>query len=166
MDQGLLIDSNMFHFRERPFNLLLMAALFILVTSFFVSGQTLNIHLHDTYYIIETALLFRVVVVLLLIFWLLHLLTRRLLFSGFLVWVQVILIMASSVLLVSITVYSNSYNKGLAGMPRYYSDQGIWGALRLYSNFQKGVMIAFLLMSLGLFTYLVNLMARLFRKLV
>jgi hypothetical protein len=45
MDQGLLIDSNMFHFRERPFNLLLMAALFILVTSFFVSGQTLDIHL-------------------------------------------------------------------------------------------------------------------------
>src|SRR5687767_13087330 len=112
----------MFNFKERPYNLLLLTSLGILIASFFAFGRTFDIHLHDTYFIIAIAPLFWVTVFLLLIIWSLYLLTKQFLFSKILTWIHIILTVATSVFLVGISFYSNDSYKGLAGMPRRYFD--------------------------------------------
>ena len=68
-------------FRERPYNLLLLSAILILIASFFSFEQTLDIHLHDTYFVITLRQIFRYATIALLVLWVLYKLTNRSKFS-------------------------------------------------------------------------------------
>ncbi|MEO6330832.1 MAG: hypothetical protein ABIO55_17990 [Ginsengibacter sp.] len=160
------INSDMFKYKERPYNLLLLTAVLILIASFFAFDKTLDIHLHDTYFIITMAHSFWIIIILLLIFWTLYLLTKRFLFSKILTWLNVILIVATSVFLVTISFYSNNYYNGLAGMPRRYYDYRSWNNFGFYDNLTKGVLVTILLLVLGLSIFIVNLIMGLFIKYV
>ncbi len=155
---------SMFNFKERPYDLLVVTAVLILIASFFVFDQTLDIHLHDTYFIIVMPHLFWATILLLLIFWTLYLLTKRFLFSKLLIWTQIILTVGTSVFLVAISFYSNNYYQGLAGIPRRYYDFSSWNTLLLHNNLTKGVLMAPILMTLGLLIYIVNLVVGLFKN--
>ncbi len=154
----------MFKFKERPYNLLLLTAVLILIASFFAFDQTFDIHLHDTYFIITTTHSFWVIIILLLIFWTLYLLTKRFLFSKVLTWLNVVILVATSVFLVVISFYSNSYYNGLAGMPRRYYDYNSWDTFILYNNMTKGVLVTILLLILGQIIFIVNIVIGLFKK--
>jgi hypothetical protein len=75
----------MFKLKTRPYNLLFIEAITLLVASFFTLNETLDIHLHDTYYIIPTTYAGWAIVLFLLILWLIYLFTNRWLFSKTLV---------------------------------------------------------------------------------
>jgi len=108
--------------------------------------------------------LFWAIIILLLILWALYLLTNRFLFSKVLIWTHIILTVTTSVFLMAISFYSNDYYKGLAGMPRRYYDYNSWDTFILYNNLTKGVLVTFLLMSLGLCAYIINLIIGLFKN--
>jgi len=132
IDKGLpSINSIIFNFKKRPYNLLLLTALCILVASFFALDQTFDIHLHDTYFIIAIAHLFWATGILLIILWILYILTRHFLFSKVWIWIHIILTVATSVFLVGLSFYSNDYYKGLAGKPRHYYEYGNWDSFLL-----------------------------------
>ncbi len=96
--------------------------------------------------------------------WMLYFLTKRFLFSKILTWTHIILTIVTSVLLVTISFYFNSYYQGLAGMPRRYFALDSWETFKWYNNLTKGVVIVILLMTLGLITYVVNLVVGLFKN--
>ena len=147
----------MFNFKKRPFNLLLLTSVLILIASFYVHHETFDIHLHDTYFIIGLPNLFYWTIIYLLALWMVCLLTYRFLFSKCLNWAHIILAIAASVLLLAVSIYSSHYYQGLAGMPRRYYDYGSWSALLKYDNLTKGLLIATLLFALGLLVQIVNL---------
>jgi cytochrome c oxidase subunit 1 len=152
-----IIDSKMPDFRKRPYHLLLLTALIILMASFFASNETLDIHLHDTYFIIALTNLFAGISVLLLILWLLYLFTSRLLFSNMLTWIHILSTTIAFLLLVVFSFYSNYYYEGLAGMPRRYPDYDHWRQLSSYNHLTTAVYIIFLVICLGVLVFVVNL---------
>ena len=154
----------MFQFKDRPYNLLLLTAVLILIASFFASDQTLDFHLHDTYYIIATAHSFWIIIILLLIFRTLYLLTKCILFSKVLTWLNVVLLVVTSIFLVTISFYSNNYHNGLGGMPRRYYDYSSWNNFEFYDNLTKGVLVNILLLISGLIIFIINLAIGLFKK--
>ena len=163
-NQVSFYNLNMFNYRERPYNLLLLTAVLILIASFFAFDYTLDIHIHDTYFIIAMTHLIWATIILLLIFWIIYLLTKHLLFSKFLTWVHIILTVLTSIFLVAFLFYPNNYYQGLGGMPRRYYDYSSLENLLRHNNLTKGVVISLLVLSLGLLTYIINFIVGLFKK--
>jgi hypothetical protein len=155
----------MFNFKERPYNLLLLTAILILIASFFTSGQILDIHLHDTMFVITIEYVFGAIIILLLLFWVFHLATKRLLFSKTLMWIHVIISAAASLFLV-VFLYVEDRNKELAGMPRRYLDSKDWQMTRQHDYLAEGMTIAVLLLIAGFLIYFINLIMGLVKKLI
>jgi len=63
------------------YRLFALAAMALLAASFFTSRQTLDLHLHDTFYILDLSYLLRVTAFSLFLLWLLYEVNRRLLYS-------------------------------------------------------------------------------------
>lgn len=53
----------------RPYHLLGLAGTILLSLSFLVTGQTVDIHLHDTYFVIDGVWFVRIAAIFLLICW-------------------------------------------------------------------------------------------------
>jgi heme/copper-type cytochrome/quinol oxidase subunit 1 len=154
----------MFNFKERPYNLIIFTAFVVLAASFFAFNQTVDIHLHDTYFVIALANLLWAISMLLLIFWIIYMLVHRLLFSRFLMWINLLLTIMGVLFLVLISFYSNRYYKGLAGMPRRYYDYGSSDPVMLQNNLTKAVLISIVVIGLGVLTFMVNLIIGLFNR--
>ena len=147
----------MFKLKSRPYNLLLIATILLLVASLFVLNETLDIHLHDTYYIIPTAYALWAIVLFLILLWIIYLVTNRWLFSKSLVWLHVVISTAASLFIV---IYLLNF-RGIAGMPRRYVDYDEWDMFRQY---RESIVVSVMVLGGGVFVYLVNLVAGLVRR--
>jgi heme/copper-type cytochrome/quinol oxidase subunit 1 len=154
----------MFNFKERPYNLIIFTAFVVLAASFFAFNQTVDIHLHDTYFVITLTHLLWAISTLLLILWTLYILLHRLLFSRFLMWINIVLTIMGVLFLVLIFFYSNRYYEGLAGMPRRYYDYRGSDSVVLQNNLTKAVLISIVVLGLGVLTFIVNLIIGLFNR--
>ena len=152
----------MFNFKKRPYCLLLLTAVLLLVASFFVHNQTLDMHLHDTYFIISMPLLFWPMILLLLLFWILYLFTERFLSSKVLMWVHIILMVLASVSLVGILFYSNYQEE--AGSPRQYYDFSNWESMAQFDGLARRIVVIFLAIFLGVIIYIINLFTGLIKR--
>ena len=74
---------------RRPYHLLLLTAIVLFIVSLFCGDDTLDIHLHDTYFVIAKFHLFRSGATFLSILWLMYLITFRLL-SSYLTWMHLV----------------------------------------------------------------------------
>ena len=155
----------MANLKQRPYHLLLLTAFAILIVSLFTSDETVDIYLHDTYFIIALAHFLQAMSVLLLILWTLYLFAQRFLLSKFLMWMHIIFTIASLLFLVAILFYSNHYYQGLAGKPRRYYDYGSWNQIMLSKNLTKGVLATFLMVMLGFFAFIINFFIGLYNNL-
>ncbi|MEO7313717.1 MAG: hypothetical protein ABIW47_00920 [Ginsengibacter sp.] len=153
----------MFHLKKRPYHLLLLTAILILIASFFALNKSLDIHLHDTYFIIALPHIFRGTTIMLLVLWMLYLLTQSILFSKILTWSHTILLVLTSISLVAISFYSNY--QGLAGTPGQYYDYGNLETILQSGYVSKWIVIIILVMVLGIFMYFTNLVIGIFKML-
>ena len=155
----------MFKFRERPYNLLLLTAVIVSTASLFVFNKAFDFHVRDTYFVVTLSYLFWAVCLLLLLFWTVYLLTKRLLFSVTLTWAHVIATTSSLIIILIVSLLgTNSYN-GLAGMSRRYYDYDSWNTFILYNNQAKGILVAFLLILVGQLAYVTNLIVGIVKRL-
>lgn len=154
----------MFNFKMRPYNLLLVTAVVIFIASLFTNGQSFDLHLHDTYFILSTATLFWVLDLILLFIWAVYALTYRFLFSKALAWIHILLGSASSLFLVAVSFYSNNFYENAGGMPRRYFEYSSWNNFEWHNYYSKGSMVVVLLMGLGILVYLINLAVGLSKK--
>lgn len=149
--------------KERPHNLLLLTALIILVFSFFGFDKQIDVHLHDTYFIIPMAFLFWAIIVVLILLWLVYSIAMPFLFARVLTWIHLTLTCVILIFLVIVFFYSHDYYTGLAGMPRRYYDYGDWNILMQYDNLTKTIFVTILIFIIGLLLFVINLIIGLFK---
>jgi len=143
--------------KQRPYNLLLLTGIILFVVGLFSLNSAIVINMYDTYFVFTLAYFIWIPCVILLIFWLLYLATRKKLYSKALTWTHIFLTIAGCVFILTFpNLLTNSY-EGLAGMPRRYYDIGQSKTYQFFGELTKtGVAIA-LILALGQITYWLNL---------
>ncbi|MCF6401733.1 hypothetical protein L3C95_02540 [Chitinophaga filiformis] len=87
--------------QARPYHLLLLIAIIVFAASFCFYYDQIDIHLHDTYFVIPVPFIFWVFTLFLLLLWGLYHLTFRFLLSNGLIWLH----MVSVFIFVPLTMY-------------------------------------------------------------
>jgi hypothetical protein len=90
-----------------PYRLFILAALALLVASFFTANQTLSVRLHDTYYVFERPTLLWAMSFGLFLLWLLYEVNKRLLYSWQLSKIHVGLTLVSLAAALGMVVWIN-----------------------------------------------------------
>jgi len=99
-----------------PYILLLIFGVLLLLISIFPNDRTIDIHFHDTIYIIAMPQIQIGLGILLLFFWFIYSFLYKKLFSNFLVWIHIIITLLFFILLVIIPYVKSSE------MLRQYND--------------------------------------------
>ena len=134
----------------------------LILTSYFINqNKTVDIHVHDTYYVIAQSHMFWFFAFLAWIIWLLYVLTCKLLYSNSLTWIHVII----SFLSLHLFLFFLYFGRNISGIPRSYIDLSSWNKYYLLNNpdfgFAAFCTIAFCLAQI---TYLVNLALGLYKR--
>ena len=82
------------HLLDRPYNLFLLTALFLLIVSFIILGQSKDIYLDTTYFFIPTVHLLWILTSFFLLGWTIYKLTDRRLLTNRLTWLHVVTTLA------------------------------------------------------------------------
>lgn len=96
-----------------PFHLFLITAIILLLFSFFSPDHRLDLHLHDTYFVIDGQVLYRGATLNLLLLWAICFLARKFLFSKVLTWIHVFLTLAFTFVWI-VPIFRNYWNGATA----------------------------------------------------
>lgn len=101
---------------HKPYNLFLVTIVFLAVLFFAPLPNSLDINMHDTYFVISTKIAIALFIILCLVFWLIYFVTKRFRLIKTLTWIHVI---ATLVFIVAF-FKAISHALGLYGLPRRY----------------------------------------------
>ena len=151
--------------KQKPYNLLLWTGLVLLLTSFLVLKQnnSVDIHLHDTYFIIAPTHVFWLLAFLALFVWTLYLLTSKILYSKAFTWTHVIITILTLLLLVLTLFFGDNF---MNTTPRRYYDYSSWNSFDNYTTFAKAMGISLFVLLFGQFVFIINLIVGVFRRLL
>jgi cytochrome c oxidase subunit I len=136
------------NFFSRPYHLLVVAGVLFLPALVFTGNRTMDIHLHDTYYIISPLFLFLSAAVILLLLWGVYRLLDRFLLSKFLTWLHTIItVFAAVLLLVNVfQIYSFS-NSGFSS----------WTSFNQIQNTNQLLVFALLVSGIAQLLFVINI---------
>jgi len=149
--------------KQKPYNLLLWTGVIFVLTSFFVlkNDSTVDIHFHDTYFVVPFKHVFWFLAILALLVWTLYLLTHKILFSKVLTWTHVTITILT-LFLISLTLYHGD-NISNMKVRRYY-DFSSWNAINAYDQYTKTIGISLSILIFGQIIYIINFAAGLFKR--
>jgi heme/copper-type cytochrome/quinol oxidase subunit 1 len=99
----------------KPHHLLGITGVLLILLSFFPNDRTIDIHVHDTVFIIAAPHIYGGLGILLLFFWFIYQIVYKILFSKILVWIHIISTILFFIFLVIISYAESS------SMPRQYN---------------------------------------------
>ena len=82
--------------KRNPFHLLLLNAFFLFFVSLFIPNKEIDIHFHDTYFILPIKYLIWFPTLVQFAFWIFYLTTKQYLFSNLLSWIHILLLLSTS----------------------------------------------------------------------
>ena len=142
--------------RFKPYYLFAVAAAILFIVGMFIPQSTMDIHLHDTYFVFSSRFFFWFLSILLLGYFLLYLATDTMLYSKKLTWIHVVI---TVVYIIIFILYSRSFSNNV-GMPRRYYDYG--NGFNAYFHFQqeaRTLRLTTLTFILAQLLYVINLLA-------
>jgi heme/copper-type cytochrome/quinol oxidase subunit 1 len=152
-----------FPIRQRPYSLLLLTGLVFVLTSFFMlkSGDVVDIHLHDTYFVIAHAYIYRLLAISAFVLWAFYLLTYKTLYSKMLTWAHVITTILTLAVLALIAYFGNRL---LHPAPPPYYDLSPWQASHSGNKYIHAVTITLFILVFGQVIFVINLIAGLVKR--
>lgn len=146
---------------NQPFQLFLVTAILLFVFSFITWGRNLDIHLHDTYFVISTIFFVWTLGIVFLLVWTVYKLTSKILYKRFLTWFHVLV---TIFILIALLTANFWHNKLIPPIPRDFVS---------FETFQadtereaKVILPLVVLFSLGQLAFIINIMVGLAKKLV
>lgn len=127
----------------------------------FNQSNPVDIHLHDTYFVIAHTHIFWMLAIMAFMVWLIYLLTNKLLYSKALTWTHVIITILTLVLFASTLFFGESY---LNPTPKRYYDYSIGDSLDTNTTFTKTIAITIFVLLLGQVIFVINFIAGLFKR--
>lgn len=110
----------------RPYNFLTILGMLFITISFFLPSSTLDVHFHDTFYVIAYPHFFWFIAILFLFFALFYKITSRILLSKYLSWIHIILMIISLSTLFAYTLLGNDFT-------RRYIDASSWTSFNSFT---------------------------------
>lgn len=87
---------------DQPYFLFLLTGFFLIITTFFLSGQSVDFHLRDTYFVVSVSYFIWALAGLFFIAWAIYVLTEKFLWTKTLTWTHVLITIIILVLLLTI----------------------------------------------------------------
>jgi cytochrome c oxidase subunit 1 len=125
-------------FSFKPYDLLLITSVLLLITSFFPLQSTLDLHLHDTYFVIAVSHITWVLSLFLFLMWGIYRLLSEVLFSRVMTWLHVLLTVIPLVIIMIIIIRQSLSIP--AGMPRRYVDYN-WSAFESFQRYNTFISV-------------------------
>jgi hypothetical protein len=139
----------------KPYHLLLLAGLSLLVCALFSTNESINVHVHDTYVVMTHSFFYGTFAVLSFLFWSIYILTRRLLLSNLLTWLHVVLTLLAMALFICIPLFS---------YPRRYVDVTPWSGFNEFHRTNEIVVGSTIIFTVAQLMLVVNIVGGLFRR--
>ena len=139
----------------KPYHLLLLAGLSLLISALIPTDQTLDIHVHDTYFVIAHSSLYWVFAIFTYFLWGVYVLARNTLFSNWLTWFHVVITLLTVAFFICLPFFGN-----LPG----YIDVSSWLSFNKFQRVLASIALLFIVAQLmlvmnivgGLFIWLRN----------
>ena len=157
------MNTSPLNVKELPYNLLLLTAL-LLFAGGFLATQTIDIHLHDTYFVFTSRFLIWSGALLFALLWVLYLATKTALFSKTLSWIHILLTIISCLVIITTAYLMHNVYEGLAAMPSRYLDYGVAKKYDYLNNLEIATWILLLILALGQIIYIVNLFVGIYKR--
>jgi len=150
--------------KQKPYHLLVSTSLLLALSTLPVSKHrnSIDIHLHDTYFIIAHAHILWVLAFFAFLVWAVYLVTNKFLLSKTLVWIHVLITTTSLLLLASTVLFGNSFTNPST---KRYMDFSNWNALDYLSTFTKAVGILLSVLLIAQIIFIMNFVGGMIKKL-
>lgn len=148
---------------RRPFNLLLLTAvlLFLISLGILKKNEVVDIHLHDTYFVIAKGQVFRLLTAVGLVVWALYLFTNALMYSKLLSWIHVIITILTLLLLAGMLLFDDTL---INPEPRQYYDVSPWKDVNPSMGLRNTVGLIIILLLPAQLIFVFNIFSGLFIK--
>ena len=153
--------------KRKPYNLFLVTALALIPFAFFLflRNTVVDIHLHDTYFVIAADQVLWALSSLSLIVWGSYLIANNVLYSTALTWTHVIVTILAILTFIPTLFIGDAI---LNSLPRRYVDYSEWNAFERYASWSNfiSVVIAILILAQALFfiNIVTGLLSKVFRR--
>jgi heme/copper-type cytochrome/quinol oxidase subunit 1 len=143
--------------KSKPYNLVGLMALLLLIVSLFSSNGAIDFNLHDTYFVIAGVNICLIIAGFLLIIWVIYIVSYRLLLSIVLTWVHVVATVLAGIMYLKYYLLSVSID----GIPRrYYAFTDFNAVKPIYVL----LVVSAVIFITGQFIFLVNLLGGLIKR--
>lgn len=153
----------MLQINQKPFNLLLLTAILSFLAGLSQINVLIDIHLHDTFFVLPLAYFIWSFSLILIILWLLYRATEKMLFSKKLSFVHIISTIVCCLFILILPYIINPY-KGLAGMPRIYSENGQTKTYNFLGDISNNSVILISILVFVQLFFLLNFFIGLYRR--
>jgi len=149
--------------KQKPYHLLLLTGLVFVLASFFILKQnnSVDIHLHDTYFVIGHTHILWFLAILALFVWTLYLFTNKILYSKALSWTHIIITILTLLFFALTLFYGDSF---MNPTPRRYYEFSNWNSLDNYNTFTKAISLTSFGLLFGQLIFIINFIAGLFKR--
>ncbi|PVD54174.1 hypothetical protein DC498_01960 [Terrimonas sp.] len=150
--------NNILRIKQQPYNLLLITGLlFALFSLFSDKRNTLDFHLHDTYFVIAFSHFLGLLAVIPFFIWAIYFFCKKIIYSLKLTWLHTLLTIIMLLIFAFSSLIDNNYP--IDPTPKRYYDYSEWNSFKAFSSYTKIIALIFLVFLAAQVILVINLAA-------